>query len=351
MASKRPRDSADSDSEEAHVTNAICLAESVSPFVDLLPELWGEVASHLSIVDQLLRVALLNRALSQRAYPVKGITNLELSPIIWDRFEVAHWYRKVVMVADPPASHCPPDVCIFPLHHLTRLTGLGLTAGRRFRTVIDWLTQTQTNLRALSITMDDRVPEGDTVITLPILERLHELRVVQDVGYSYGFVHNFVLEHHTLKNLTRLELDDNKGAHFAGRDLRAIDRSMPQLQELAIHQLAILASDPVVNDPIWGFLHLTKLELLSFSPTDRDNLLFGTMAVIRAISSLRSLCVLYADPPDTYWKVFPYESHLYYVGPPTRHLQNVHYHIPAFLRITLDRGKSEDFVLTTGKNC
>ncbi len=285
------------------------IEEEEGPLAHFLPELWGQVLTRLSIRDQLMGVALVCRARSKDAYPLKGAT-ATLSAKCWARAKVR----------DPTAGETGGT--LFKRHSLTSLAfSFHFDVSGSHPIIIPgisspWLAH-QTNIVSLEIcsrlahvwfAASHTLPEIDAAMC-----RLTQLCIIQsgeDAFFNWGNYNTrgapegiLVGAHGPIyTNLQRLAID--APSHVQRPDARALTdtfiqtivRKMPNLCELSLRRVTALDYDLVL---ITELRHFTKLELLELGTTAPP--LFNIMERLTRLVSLRIDCEALRDMSNYVW--------------------------------------------------
>jgi hypothetical protein len=307
MASaKRAHDEVANEDESSSKCARMDAKEEEGPLAHFLPELWGEVLTRLSIRDQLMGVALVCRARSKDAYPLKGAT-ATLSVQCWGQAKVR----------DPTAGETGGT--LFKRHSLTSLAfSFHFDVSGSHPIIIPgisspWLAH-QTNIVSLEIcsrlahvwfAASHTLPEADAAMC-----RLTQLCIIQSGENAFGNWSNYHGPHGIIvghmgplyTNLRRLAIEtpSNTERHDArglnDTFIQSIVRKMPNLCELSLRRVTAINYDLVL---ITELRHLTKLELLELGTTAPP--LFNIMERLTRLVSLRIDCEALRDMSNYVW--------------------------------------------------
>jgi hypothetical protein len=300
MATKRPREidlTRDSDNDERK-TKVAHIQPAPGPFASFLPELWGEVAQHMPMLDQIRILGCICKATRAIVFPLKG-NSAEFTPLVWARlcrgwlyFDQPGLRSQRVQADTGPTA----DELIAP-HSLIHLTGLRIDARQAFiASPAKWIATQQTNVRSLCI--ESRL--GDVYFArdaylIALLGRITDLRIRQSQLWFPSRVG--VQEGKGLTNLRRLVID---GCVTTWDEIIAVDDAyiksiptwMPSIESLSISRITAIGD--------WAGLELlTNLKTLDLRLVNRS-----IMSVIESMSTLVDVRVEFRKedatirPPD-----------------------------------------------------
>ncbi len=288
--SKRAR-SGSLSSEPEPVPKCHCAeGEEEGVFAGLLPELWGEVAGHLSTADQARGLGLVSSVCNAATIPFKGET-ISLSRRSWSNIRIWEGQGRPVDLERR-----------FKRHGYTALRELSLWDADLLDSTFDWLALSQTRIVDLTI--------RDTDIRYPPCERIRTI-VARLIRITIGDPFDAWRAWEKLGDgatpaLRELVLRQCEGKRLDHYDQSMITKHFPTIESLTLDGVEELSAN---------LSHLTALKHLRLriaNPDDSsgsdgeddrcydDGLDRWTLS---RLSNLETLCVRQANLPFDSWHV------------------------------------------------